>query len=88
LLKQKSISCDLWLLPNSLAILGVIAYFIDEDSYLQHVTLALKSIIGDYSGEHLAAAMLEVLEDWGFAFKLGFFVIDNAINNDVMLQAF
>src|SRR6266487_5328499 len=81
------ISCDLWTSPNSLAILGIIAHFIDEEGTLQHATLALKDIIGDHSGEHLAEAIIEVLDEWGFASKLGFFMMDNAPNNDTMMRA-
>jgi len=81
------VSCDLWTSPNSLAILGVIAHYVDEDGNLQHTNLALKSIIGDHTGEHLATAILEVLDDWGFASKLGFIVSDNAALNDMMMRA-
>jgi len=81
------ISCDLWTSPNSLAILGIIAHFINENGKLQHCTLALKDIIGDHGGENLAKAMMEVLEEWGFVSKLGFFTMDNATNNDVMMRA-
>jgi hypothetical protein len=72
------ISCDLWTSPNSLAILGIIAYYVDEDSKLQRSNLALKSIIGDYTEEHLTEIILKVLQEWGIVLKLGFFMMDNA----------
>jgi len=80
------LSYDLWTSPNSLAILRVIAHYIDKDGTLQYTNLALKSIIGEHTGEQLAAAIIEVLEDWGFALKLGFIVSDNAPSNDVMMR--
>jgi len=46
-----------------LAILGVIAHYIDKDGTLQYTNLALKSIIGEHTGEQLAAAIIKVLED-------------------------
>ena len=55
------ISCDLWTSPNSLAILGVIAHYIDKDGALQHTNLALKIIIGEHTGEQLATAIIKVL---------------------------
>ncbi|OWT42315.1 transposase-like protein [Pochonia chlamydosporia 170] len=64
------ISCDLWTSPNSLAILGVVAHYVTEDGKLEHRTLALKDIDGEHDGSHLAAAIMEVVEDWGFASKL------------------
>jgi hypothetical protein len=81
------ISCDLWTSPNSLAILGIIAHFVDEGGKLRHCTLALKDILGEHTGESLAKAVLEALEEWGFISKLGFFIMDNAPNNDTMMKA-
>jgi len=81
------ISCDLWTSPNSLAILGVVAHYVTEDGKLEHHTLALKDIDGEHDGSHLAAAIMEVVEDWGFASKLGYFVMDNASNNDTMMKS-
>jgi hypothetical protein len=71
------ISCDLWTSPNSLAILGVVAHYVTEDGQLKHHVLAMKDIDGEHDGSNLAAAVLEVIDDWGFASKLGYFVMDN-----------
>jgi hypothetical protein len=81
------ISCDLWTSSNLLAILGVVAHFVTEDGKLQRCVLALKDIIGKHTGENLAQAMVEVLEEWRFASKLGYFVMDNAENNDTMMDS-
>ncbi|KAJ6785139.1 hypothetical protein PWT90_08159 [Aphanocladium album] len=79
------ISCDLWTSPNALAILGVVAHYVTEDGKLEHHTLGLKDIDGEHDGSHLAAAIVEVIDDWGFASKLGYFMMDNAGNNDTMM---
>ena len=84
---QIHISRDLWTSPNSLAILGVVAHYVTEDGQLEHTTLAMKDIDGEHDGGNLASTILEVIEDWGFASKLGYFVMDNAGNNDTMMQA-
>jgi hypothetical protein len=80
------ISCDLWTSLNSLAILGIIAHYVNEDGKLQQSNLALRSIIGDHTGEHLAEVILEVLQEWGIISKLGFFMMDNAQSNDVLVR--
>jgi hypothetical protein len=80
------ISCDLWSSPNALAILGVVAHYITGDGELQHSVLALKEIDGDHTGENLAPVILEVIADYGFKTNLGFFVMDNASNNDTMMN--
>jgi predicted RNA-binding protein len=41
----------------------------------------------EHNSESLAAAIMEVVENWGFASKLGYFVIDNAGNNDTMTRS-
>lgn len=81
------ISCDLWTSPNCLAILGIVAHYVTEDGQLEHHTLALKDIDSEHNGSHLAAAVLDVVEDWGFASKLGYFMMDNAANNDTMMTS-
>jgi len=81
------ISCDLWTSPNSLAILGVVGHYVTEDGQLEHHILALKDIDSEHNGSHLAAAILEVVDEWGFASKLGYFVMDNAGNNDTMMRS-
>ncbi|KAM6513532.1 hypothetical protein FALCPG4_18958 [Fusarium falciforme] len=81
------ISCDLWTSPNSLAILGVVGHYVTEDGQLEHHILALKDIDSEHDGSHLAAAILEVVDEWGFASKLGYFVMDNAGNNDTMMKS-
>ena len=81
------ISCDLWTSPNSLAILGVVGHYVTEDGQLEHHILALKDIDSEHDGSHLAEAILEVVDEWGFASKLGYFVMDNAGNNDTMMRS-
>jgi hypothetical protein len=81
------ISCDLWTSPNSLAVLGIVAHYVTEDGQLKHHVLALKDIDGEHDGSNLAAAVLEVVDDWDFASKLGYFVMDNAGNNDTMMRS-
>ncbi|OBS15909.1 hypothetical protein FPOA_27961 [Fusarium poae] len=81
------ISCDLWTSPNSLAILGVVAHYVTEDGQLEHHVLALKDIDSEHDRSHLAVAILKVVDEWGFASKLGYFVMDNAGNNDTMMRS-
>ncbi|KAI7763505.1 hypothetical protein LZL87_013897 [Fusarium oxysporum] len=79
--------CDLWTSPNSLAILGVVAYYVTEDGQLEHHVLALKDIDSEHDGSYLTVAILKVVNEWGFASKLGYFVMDNAGNNDTMMRS-
>lgn len=82
------ISCDLWTSLNSLAILGLVGHYVTEYDQLEHHMLALKDIGSEHDGSHLTAAILEVVNEWGFASKLGYFAMDNAGNNDTMMRSF
>jgi hypothetical protein len=70
-----------------LAILGVVSHYVTEDGQLEHHILALKDIDNEHDSSHLAAAILEVVDEWGFASKLEYFMIDNASNNDTMMRS-
>lgn len=48
--------------------------------------LALKKIEGSHSGENMAAIIHKVARTYGFRDKLGYFVMDNASNNDTMMK--
>jgi hypothetical protein len=54
---------------------------------LQHCVLALKEIDGEHDGKSLAIVLLQVIDNWGFASKLGYFMMDNAGNNDTMIKS-
>ena len=79
------ITCDAWTSSNKLAFLGVVAHFVDENGSLRTLLLALREIIGAHSGENMASLILAVLEEYNIRNSLGYFVMDNAENNDTML---
>lgn len=78
---------DLWSSPNSLAVLGIIGHYISETGNLEHSVLALKELDGAHTGKNQALSIMEVINEYGIATKVGYFVMDNATNNDTMIQA-
>jgi hypothetical protein len=82
------ISCDLWTSTNCLPLFGFIGHYISEDGQLESAMLALIEIEGEHSGENLARYLQGVVEDWGISSKLGYIQMDNASNNDKMMQHF
>jgi hypothetical protein len=85
-LSKIHISCDLWTSPNSLAILGMVAHFIAEDGQLRHPVLALRELREEHTGENVSKLVMDVVKDYGIASKLGYFMMDNASNNDTMME--
>jgi BED zinc finger len=78
---------DLWSSPNSLALIGIIAHFIAENGVLRQSVLALRELIGTHSGENQASVVMNVVDDYGIASKVGYFMMDNAKSNDTMVNA-
>jgi hypothetical protein len=81
------ISCDLWTSPNLKAILGITAQFINEGGILQSLVLGIKEVVGEHTGENMAQYVIEVLKDYGIVHNLGYFTMDNALDNDTMMTA-
>jgi hypothetical protein len=71
-----------------LAILGVIAYYISKEGFLCSKALVIKSIVRGYTAKDQAPWILQVVDDYGIALKLGYFIIDNDSINNKMLREF
>jgi hypothetical protein len=80
------VSLDMWTSTNNKPVMGVTATYTAEDGALETITLALKEVIGVHEGKNLASVFMEVIKEWEIASQLGFFVLDNAANNDTMMQ--
>ena len=81
------LSCDIWTSSSNKPILGVVAHYISNPGALESAILAMKEIEGDHKGKNLAPVIMEVINDWKLASKLGYIVMDNAPNNDTMMKA-
>ncbi|KJZ79535.1 hypothetical protein HIM_01004 [Hirsutella minnesotensis 3608] len=73
-------SFDLWTSPNHLALLGVVAHFIDEFGQNQ-------SLHGSHSGENQAEVIKEVIQEYNLQNRIGYFVTDNASNNNTAIDS-
>ena len=81
------LSFDLWTSPNSLALCGVIAHFLTTDLKSKSLLIGLKRVRGCHSGENIAESILQIIKEYQFAPKLGYFQADNAGDNDTCVQA-
>ena len=80
---------DMWTSENKLALLGVVAHYLDKTTWKNRSRLiALRRITGIYSGENMASHLLEVAQEYEITDKLGFFTLDNAGTNDTCLHTF
>jgi hypothetical protein len=78
---------DLWTSTNSKALLGIIGhYFADNGDHCQSV-LALRELDGQHTGENQSQLIMEIIEEYGIASKVGYFMMDNAENNETMMRS-
>ena len=88
---QGSVSCihittDLWTSSNNLALLGAIAHFVNPQGDLEEALICLKEVEGSHSGENLSRYILQAINDFEITPRLGYFQMDNAPNNDLLLR--
>ena len=72
---------------NGLSLLGIIGHWTTELDLLIHAVLAIKEVDGEHTGENLALLVWQVLDDYQIKSKVGFFMMDNASNNDTLIQS-
>jgi hypothetical protein len=81
------ISFDLWTSGNCLSLNGIVAHFINAKFEPRAILLATPEQSGSYAGIEIADEVIRVIVDFGIEDKLGYFVLDNASNNDTAMQA-
>ena len=66
--------------------LGLCCHFIDCSWQARTVILGMKRLIGPHSGENMATLLKEVLQTYNLGPRLGYYILDNASNNDTCLR--
>ena len=84
---QIYISSDLQTSPNSLALVGIVTYYLDKDLVNKSTLIGIRRVKGAYSGENIAEVIIPVLEEIGIVSRLGYFIGDNAGPNDTYQRA-
>jgi hypothetical protein len=64
----------------------MVAHYVSEMGVLQQSVVAVKELDGAHSRENQACCVIEVINDYGIALKVGYFVMDNASNNDTIIK--
>jgi hypothetical protein len=81
-----NLSFDAWSSPNHRSLLGVVAYWIDEQRTLKTALLALRPLNG-YAGSNIADALIPVIKLFDISGKLVAFQMDNATSNNTAMRA-
>lgn len=80
------VSFDLWTSPNSMAMMAVVIHYVDKTYTNCTRLIALRHLRGSHSGENMSSLLIEIIREFGFEDRLGYFVTDNAESNDVCID--
>lgn len=80
------LSFDLWTSPNYKAMLAVTAHWTDMNYKAQAVLLAIREIKGSHTGDNISATVHKIAQEFDFADRIGYFIGDNATNNDTAIE--
>ena len=80
------VSTDAWTSEEGTNYVGVVAHFLDEKHKLQTALLDLPPLKGTHSGENIAKLLSTVIELYDISATIGFFMMDNAGNNDTCIE--
>ncbi|KAJ3453198.1 hypothetical protein MRS44_018853 [Fusarium solani] len=85
-LSRVNVSFDVWTSRKFTSLLGLTVHFVDDEGKFRTFLLGLPQIEGRHSGENLAGRVSEIIHDYGFEDRVGYFVTDNAESNDTCLD--
>ncbi|PNP37194.1 hypothetical protein TGAMA5MH_10911 [Trichoderma gamsii] len=78
---------DLWTAGNLLSLNGVFAHYLDPLGKKKKILLSIPSINGSHTGEAIAKGVGEIIKEFGLEKRVGYFVLDNAGNNNTAVEA-
>ena len=80
------LSFDLWTSHNRLALLGVVAHYIDSQLQLKTTLLDIPHHRGRHTGTELASSLLDVIWHYNLQGRLRAFITNNASENIAYLR--
>jgi hypothetical protein len=88
-LSKIHISFDSWTTKGSKrGFLGVVTHYVDSHGNLQDLPITLPQLTGAHSGEKMAEIVSQTLQQFSINSRtVGYFVLDNASNNDSAVAA-
>jgi hypothetical protein len=75
------------MLPNTHAILGVVAHYIDRFGNRRHIVIGLREVLSEHSGENIAVVLIALFKEYEIAGNISYFIADNAELNNKYINA-
>ena len=86
-LNQIYLLFDLWTSPNSVTLMAVIAHYVNKKFRNTSRLIALRNLNGSHSGANITELLIKIIKKFNIQDFLGYFVTDNADNNDICIDA-
>ena len=80
------ISFDGWRSRNRHAFFGTTAFFRDENNKPCKIVLGVPKVFERHHGYNIGGEILNIIYDYKIDKKIGYFTLDNAVNNDMALE--
>ena len=84
---QVHIAMDMWTSCNLLSLCRLVVHFIDGDGNLRNFLLSIPELIGRHTGSNIYEGATAIINEFNIQDRIGYFVLDNASNNDTCMQA-
>jgi len=81
------IAFDLWTSNNLLSLNGVVAHFLNKDFKPRVLLLSTPEQSDSHAGVNIAEGVSTIIDEFEIADNLGYFMLDNASNNDTAVAA-
>ena len=72
--------------PNYKGIIAIVAHWTSSEYKVEKALLAIREVEGAHTGRNISATLFDVIEEFNIVYKLGYFMTDNASNNDKALK--
>ncbi|CAG8838758.1 8231_t:CDS:2, partial [Gigaspora margarita] len=77
---------DLWMSPNNKGFIAITAHYIDDNWALQEVIIDFGLMSRKHNGTNIVNGFFKVLENYDITSKILAITLDNAANNNILVQ--
>jgi hypothetical protein len=78
---------DMWTSRSLLSLCGIVAHFINDKGRYRSFLLSIPELASQHTGDNIADGVAAIITEFNISDKLGYFILDNALNNDTCIQA-
>ena len=77
----------MWTSRSLLSLCGIVVHFINNKGGYKSFLLSIPKLAGRHTGVNIANSVAAILAEFDISDKIGYFILDNASNNDTYMQA-